>query len=87
MKVVHLFVIIVQLLIVFLFLYSKLQPYKDKLNDSFKSVFSFCDLIFAPILKFLRKKIKPMNIGTGLALDLSQLLLLILLIILLTCLA
>lgn len=75
--------IIIYILIVGLFLYSKLLPYKDKLSHQYKGIFNFFDALFRPIFNFMRKFIKPFQVGFGLAIDMSQIVLLILLLILL----
>lgn len=69
------------ILIVGLFLYSKLLPYKDKLNGQYKGIFNFFDSLFTPLFNFLKKYIKPFQVGQGLFVDLTQILLLILLLV------
>ena len=76
--------IFIYVLIVGLFLYSKLLPYKDKLNNQYKGVFNFFNTIFSPILNFLKKYIKPFQVGQGLAVDMSQIVLLIILLFFIT---
>lgn len=73
--------LILNVLIVGLFLYVKLLPYKDKLNTQYKGIFSFFNSIFTPILNFLKKFIKPYQVGQGLSVDLAHIILLILLLI------
>jgi uncharacterized protein YggT (Ycf19 family) len=73
--------LILNVLIVGLFLYVKLLPYKDKLKTQHKSVFDFFNSVFTPILNFLRKFIKPFQVGQGLSVDLTHIILLILLLI------
>lgn len=75
--------IIIYILILGLFLYSKLLPYKDKLSHQYKGIFNFFDALFTPIFNFMRKFIKPFQVGFGLAVDMSQIVLLILFLILL----
>lgn len=70
--------------IIGLFLYSKLLPYKDKLNNQYKGIFNFFNSLFTPVLTFLKKFIKPFQVGQGLSVDLTQIILLILLLILLS---
>lgn len=72
---------IASIFIVGLFLYSKLLPYKDKLNSNYKGVFNFFNSVFTPILNFLKKYIKPFQVGQGLAVDMTQIILLILLLL------
>lgn len=75
--------IFINVLIVGLFLYSKLLPYKDKLNPQYKSVFDFFNSIFSPIFNSLKTIIKPFQVGVGLAVDMSQIVLLIIFLMLL----
>lgn len=78
-----LFKIFINVLIVGLFLYSKLLPYKDKLNPQYKTVFDFFNSIFSPIFNFLKTIIKPFQVGVGLAVDMTQIVLLIIFLMLL----
>jgi uncharacterized protein YggT (Ycf19 family) len=73
--------ILLNVFIIGLFLYSKLLPYKDKLNNQFKGIFNFFDSIFTPVFNFLKKFVKPFQVGQGLSVDLSQIILLILLLL------
>ncbi len=75
--------IFINILIVGLFLYSKLLPYKDKLNPQYKSIFDFFNSIFTPIFNFLKTIVKPFQVGLGLAVDMTQIVLLIIFLILL----
>ena len=75
--------ILLSLLIVGLFLYSKLLPYKDKLNPQYKKIFDFFNSIFTPIFNFLKNLVKPFQVGIGLSVDMSQIVLLIIFLILL----
>lgn len=77
-----LFKLFITLLIIGLFLYSKLLPYKDKLLGNYKNYFNFFDRIFFPIFKFLKARIKPFQVGQGLSVDMSQIIVLIILLIL-----
>lgn len=83
MIIVFLVRLIIELLIIGLFLYSKLAPYKDRLAGQFKGIFEFFSNLFEPILRFLKKYLKPYQVGQGLWVDMSQVLLLVLLLILL----
>ena len=74
--------IIINVLIIGLFLYSKLLPYKDKLSGQFKSAFDFFSSIFTPILNSLKSLFKPFEVGQGLSVDMTQLVLLIILLLL-----
>jgi uncharacterized protein YggT (Ycf19 family) len=73
--------IIADVFIVGLFLFSKLLPYKDRLSKQYKNIFNFFDSIFTPLLNFMKKFISPFNVGQGLSVDLTQIILLILLLI------
>ena len=75
--------ILLSLLIVGLFLYSKLLPYKDKLNPQYKKIFDFFNRIFSPIFNFLKNIVKPFQVGIGLSVDMSQIVLLIIFLMLL----
>jgi hypothetical protein len=69
--------LLINVLIVGLFLYSKLLPYKDKLNPQYKKIFDFFNSIFFPIFNILKNIVKPLQVGMGLSVDMSQLVLLI----------
>lgn len=73
--------LIINILIVGLFLYSKLLPYQDRLTGQYKQVFGFFNSIFKPVLSIF-SGIKPFQVGTGLAVDMTQILLLIILLVL-----
>jgi len=77
------FYILINILIVALFLHSKLTPHKNKLNGKYKSSFLFFERIFQPILNFLKTMAKPVQVGSGVAVDMSQIILLILFLIIL----
>jgi hypothetical protein len=68
-------------LIIALFLYSKLLPHKDKLDLKYKKIFGFFQRFFEPILNFFIKIIKPVQVGSGLSVDVSQIVLLVILLI------
>ena len=74
--------IFINILIIGLFLYSKLLPHKDKLNAKYDKVFNFFQGIFQPVLNFLKILIKPFQVGQGLAIDMTQIVLLIMLLLL-----
>ena len=71
----------IYVLIVGLFLYSKLLPYKDKLNNQYRGIFNFFNSIFSPIFNFLKTIVKPFQVGVGLSVDMTQIVLLIILLI------
>lgn len=75
--------IFLNVLIVGLFLYSKLLPYKDRLDQRYKKTFDFFSKLFNPILNFLRGVFKPTQVGSGLSVDMSQIVLLVVLLLLL----
>jgi len=75
--------ILISILIVGLFLYSKLLPYKDKLNPQYKKIFDFFNSLFSPIFNFLKNIVKPFQVGIGLSVDMSQIVLLIIFLMLL----
>ena len=77
------FKILIYILIIGLFLYSKILPYKDKLDIKYIKIFDFFNAIFTPIFKFFNPIFKPMQLGIGLSVDLTQIVLLIILLILL----
>jgi hypothetical protein len=73
----------INVLIIGLFLYSKLTPYKAKLAGTYLKMFIFFEGLLSPILNFLRKIAKPLQVGNGIAVDMSQVILLLLLLIIL----
>ena len=73
--------ILVNVLIVGLFLYSKLTPYKNRLTGRYLKAFNFFENIFNPFLNFLKKIAKPAQVGNGIAVDMSQIILLLLLLL------
>ncbi len=78
-----LLIIFINILIVGLFLYSKLTPYKDRLTGNYLKTFNFFDKIFYPILGIFRPMARPAQVGYGIAVDMSQIILLIILLIIL----
>jgi uncharacterized protein YggT (Ycf19 family) len=75
--------LLINVLILALFLYSKLTPYQANLTGKYKSTFLFFDRIFQPVLNLLRKIAKPVKVGNGIAVDMSQIILLLLLLVIL----
>jgi hypothetical protein len=73
--------IIINILIIGLFLYSKLLPYKDKLDPNYRKIFDFFNRIFTPFIDFFKKIVQPLQVGLGLSVDMSQILLLIILLL------
>jgi hypothetical protein len=78
-----LFYILVSVVIVLLFLYSKFTPYKARLTGQYLKTFTFCEKVFEPILNLLRKIAKPAQAGNGIAVDMSQIILLLILLLIL----
>jgi uncharacterized protein YggT (Ycf19 family) len=70
------------MLIVGLFYYSKLSPHKDRLTGRYQKIFNFFDRLYTPILNLLRKISSPAQVGNGIAVDMSQIILLLLLLLL-----
>jgi hypothetical protein len=76
------FLKVFSLILVFgLFFYSKIYQYKDRLDVRYRGYFNFLDKIFSPILIFLKKRIKPIQVGQGVAVDFSQFILLLILLL------
>jgi len=73
--------IFINILIVGLFLYGKLLPHKDKLVHPFKGYFDFFEKIFLPLFNLIKSKFKPFQVGVGLAVDMTQIFILILLLL------
>jgi hypothetical protein len=53
------------------------------LNPKYIGVFDFFNNIFTPVFSFLKRFIKPFQVGQGLAVDMTQIILLILFLIIL----
>jgi hypothetical protein len=77
------FYILINVLIVALFLYSKLMPYKSSLTGKYQAAFLGFERFVQPVLNLLRKVAKPAKVGNGIAVDMSQIILLILLLMIL----
>ncbi|MET3981012.1 uncharacterized protein YggT (Ycf19 family) [Mucilaginibacter sp. UYP25] len=75
--------LLLNVLVIGLFLYSKLLPYKDKLDSRYKGIFNFFSGVFTPVLNFIKKLVTPFQVGQGLSVDLTQIIVLIILLILL----
>lgn len=73
--------LILVILIIGLFLYSKLLPYKDKLDLKYRRIFNFFNSLYQPILSFLKGLIKPFKVGNGISVDMSQVVFLLILLI------
>ena len=72
-----LFQILLVILIVSLFLYSKLLPCKDKLNSNDKIFFNLFNSLLTAMFTFLKKNIKQFQVGFGLFVDMSPMVLLV----------
>ncbi len=66
-----------------LFIYTKLINYEHLLAPNFKKSFGTIKRIFQPIFKFLGRAFKPYKFGTGLGLDMAQLVFLLFLLFIL----
>lgn len=75
--------IFLNILIIGLFLYSKLLPYKNRLTGKYLNTFIFFERIFTPLLNFLKRFSKPAQVGNGIAVDMSQIILLVLFLLIL----
>jgi len=75
--------ILIDVLIIGLFLYSKLTPHKARLTGSYLNIFNFFERLFDPLLNLLRKIAKPAQVGNGIAVDMSQIFLLVILLLIL----
>lgn len=75
--------ILIVVLIMGLFLYVKLLPYQDKLNDKYKKIFDFFAGLFSPILNGLKKLFPPFQVGDNLGVDMSHIVFLAVLLLLL----
>ncbi|HEX8462699.1 MAG TPA: hypothetical protein VF623_14770 [Segetibacter sp.] len=75
--------LLITILLIALFLYSKLLPYKSRIHPKFRQVFDFFDSIFSAVLNLLKKVFKPVMVGANLSFDLAQVVLFIILLLLL----
>jgi hypothetical protein len=75
--------IFINILIVGLFLYSKLLPHKSRLTGKYLKTFNFFESLFNPLLNVLKKIAKPAQVGNGIAVDMSQIILLVLFLLIL----
>jgi hypothetical protein len=73
--------VLLNFLIIGLFLYSKLLPFKDKLNSKYRKIFDFFNRIFYPVFNSLKNVFKPLHVGAGLSVDMTQIILLIILLL------
>jgi hypothetical protein len=75
--------VLISILIIGLFLFSKLLPYKDKLSPQYRNIFNFFSRLFLPVFSLLKKFFKPLQVGQGLLVDMTQVVLLIILLFIL----
>ena len=73
---------LLNVLIVGLFLYSKLLPYKERLVGQYRRIFDISSKIFNPVLNGLKSMVKPVPVGAGLSVDMTQIVLLVILLLL-----
>lgn len=68
-------------LVIALFLYTKLRAVENQLDQKYQGPFKIISSIMSPVLGFFRGLIKPVQIGYGLSIDLSPFILLIILLL------
>jgi hypothetical protein len=81
LQIKMIFKIIIGLLTLGLFLYRQLKPYKNILYPKYQKQFTYLEYIFDWLFKIF--KLKPVQLGNKLSIDVTSLLLLIIFIILL----
>lgn len=74
---------LISLFIIALFVYMRLSPYKDKLNQRPLKVYNSLDSCIRPISSIIGKMCKPRQIGVGLYIDISSIILLLILLLIL----
>lgn len=65
-----------------LFFYSKLTPHKARLSNQYLNYYNFFDRIFGGISRALSGIFAPVQVGAGVAIDITQFIILILLLLL-----
>lgn len=75
--------ILALIMVLGLFIYTKLINYEHLLAPNFKNGFARIKGIFQPIFKFFGRAFKPYKVGNGLFLDMAQLVFLVLLLFIL----
>lgn len=80
---IHLFKITIALFILSLFFYEKTKNFKLQLFPKTQNFVQKLELFFYPIFKFSSSIIKPIKIGQGIMVDISQLILITLILIIL----
>ena len=73
--------ILICFIILGLFYYSKLTPYKDKLDGNYRKLYDAIGRILTPLLNLIGKIIKPTRVGSGIYVDVSQFALLLILLL------
>jgi hypothetical protein len=76
--------ILLDIILIVLIIYSKVSPYRDLLSIDNKNRFQFLEKIISPIFAKLNILVKPVQIGNGIYLDRSHILLMIFLILIIT---
>jgi hypothetical protein len=74
----NLIIIIIAMLFHF---HERSATHKDRLHPKFKNVYQYCDKVFSPILNFINKTIKPMNVGNNLQMSLGSFIISLILLI------
>ena len=82
-KIGLIFRFLLALVILCLFLYTKIKPVKNNLNPSLKKAYLYIEVFFDKLFNFMGKIIKPVVIGANVSIDISQIIILIILLILL----
>lgn len=75
--------LVIVVLILLIFIYSKIKSYQDQLFPKYKSALITIRKIIEPILNILNSFCKPIKIGDRIFIDSSQFVLLLLLLLLL----
>jgi hypothetical protein len=82
-KIGLIFRFILALVVLGLFLYTKVKPVKNSLTPNLKKAYSIIEIFFDKVFNFMGQIIKPVAIGTNVSIDISQIIILIILLILL----
>lgn len=82
-KIWAIFRFLLALVVLCLFLYTKVKPVKNSLNPRLKKAYTIIEIFFDKIFIFMGKIIKPVLIGANVSIDISQIIILIILLILL----
>jgi len=82
-KIGAIFRFLLALVVLCLFLYTKVKPVKNSLTPRLKKAYTIIEIFFDKIFNFMGQIIKPVAIGTNVSIDISQIIILIILLILL----